>query len=227
MSVQLRVDAEPAMRSRLFWLNLISYAWAVGFGLWSIWLIVQTVQNSLPGAHVQLDVPLTFTYPPHSGQLGYGGSAYVLQHTVVTFTRATMTVSHLPAINAVLIGLGQVLASATSSGIAWCIYVLVRRLRANQPFSDSTAKALVAAGLILGIGSTASSVATFGGQFDLTIGYIPKWGDWPTLINSDPLIQFTPLFIAGVLFALAGVFRYGARLESERAELRRETEGLV
>ena len=222
-----RLDAPTSMYNRLFWLNWISYLWGVGFGLWTIWLAIQMVLNCLPGAHVQLDVPLSFNYPPHAGGLHYGGSAYVLQQTAVTFTRASMLVSHLPVQNVVMLGLGQVFTSATSSGIAWCIYVLVRRLRGDEPFSESTAKALVAAGLILGIGSTASSVATFGGQFALTIAYIPKWGDWPTMINADPLIQFVPLFLAGLLFALAGVFRYGARLERERTQLKRETEGLV
>jgi Protein of unknown function (DUF2975) len=222
-----RLDAPPAMYNRLFWLNWISYLWGVGFGLWTLWLVVQMVLNCLPGAHVQLDVPLNFNYPPHSGSLSYGGSAYVLQQTSVTFTRASMLVSHLPIQNVILLGLGQAFASATSSGIAWCIYALVRKLRANEPFTASTTRALVVAGLILGIGSTASTLATAGGQLGLAIGYIPKYGDWPVLIDTDPLIEFTPLFIAGVLFALAGVFRYGARLESERIELKRETEGLV
>jgi hypothetical protein len=138
-----------------------------------------------------------------------------------------MLVSHLPIMNVILLGLGQIFASAVSSGIAWCIYVLVRRLRAGEPFSQSTARALVAAGLILGIGSTASTIATASGQFGLTIAYIPKYGLWPVMIGSDPFIQFMPLFFAGVLFALAGVLRYGARLERQRAELERETAGLV
>ena len=222
-----RLDAPVRMYNRLFWLNWISCLWGVGFGVWTVWLVSQTVLNCLPGAHVQLDVPITFNYPPHSGSLSYGGSAYVLQQTSVTFTRASMLVAHLPVENVILLGLGQICASATSSGIAWCIYVLVRRLRANEPFTESTARALVIAGLILGIGSTASTLATATGQLGLAIGYIPRYGDWPTLVDSDPFIELTPLFVAGVLFALAAVFRYGARLERERAELARETEGLV
>ena len=227
MTSENRIDAPTRMYNRLFWLNWISYLWASGFGLWTIWLIIQTVLNCLPGAHVQLDVPVSMNYPPYPGSLSYGGSAYVLQHTSVTFTQATMTVSHLPVQNAILLGLGQVFASATSSGIAWCIHLLVRKLRANEPFTESTAKALVAAGLILGIGSTASSLATAIGQLGLAIAYVPKYGDWMPYVNSRSLIDLTPLFFAGVLFALAGVFRYGARLERERAALKRETEGLV
>jgi hypothetical protein len=222
-----RLETPAAMYNRLFWLNWISYFWGLGFGLWTAWLVVQTVLNCLPGAHIQLDVPITFEYPPHSGSLSYGGSAYVLQQTSVTFTRASMLVAHLPVQNVVLLGLGQILASATSSGIAWCIWVLVRQLRANEPFAKSTSRSLISAGLILGVGSTSSTVATAGGQLGLAVGYIPKYGDWPLLINTDPLVEFTPLFFAGVLFALAGVFRYGARLEEERTELKRETEGLV
>jgi hypothetical protein len=222
-----RIDTPTRMYNRLFWLNWISYAWAVGFALWTIWLFVQTIQNCLPGAHVQLDLPMTLNYPPRAGSISYSGSAYVLQHTSVTFTQASLTVAHLPIYNAILIGLGKICASATSSGIAWCIYVLVRKLRANEPFTESTARALVIAGLILGIGSTASSIATALGQVDLAIAYIPKYGTWVPFSNSQSFIEFTPLFFAGVLFALAGVFRYGARLERERAALRRETEGLV
>jgi hypothetical protein len=227
MSTAPRLDASNRMFNRLFWLNWISYFWALGFGLWALWLVVQTVLNCLPGAHVQLDLPVSQDYPPRSGSLSYGGSAYVLQHTSVTFTRASMLVSHLEIKNAVLLGLGQVFASATSSGIAWCIYVLVRKLRQNEPFTESTARALVAAGLILGIGSTASSLATAMGQLGLSIAYIPKYGDWNGFALNDTFIEFAPLFFAGVLFALAGVFRYGARIEHERAALKRETEGLV
>ena len=222
-----RIDTPTRMYNRLFWLKWISYLWASGSALLAIWLIIQTVLNCLPGAHVLLDVPISMNYPPQPGSLSYSGSAYVVQHTSVTFTQATMTVAHLPIKNAILLGLGQIFASATSGGIAWCIHILVRKLRANEPFTESTAKALVAAGLILSIGSTASSIATAMGQIGLQIAYIPKYGDWIGFVNSRSLIEFTPLFIAGVLFALAGAFRYGAQLERERAELRRETEGLV
>jgi Protein of unknown function (DUF2975) len=222
-----RLDAPPRMYNRLFWLNWISYYWALGFALWTMWLIVQTVLNCLPGAHVLLDVPITVTYPPHPGALSYSGSAYVVPHTSVTFTRASMLVSHLSISHAVPLGLGQIFASATSSGIAWCTWVLVRKLRANEPFTQSTSRALVIAGLILGIGSTASAIATAIGQLALNVAYIPKYGDWPQAVNDSQFIPFTPLFFAGVLFALAAVFRYGAQLEGERAELKRETEGLV
>ena len=227
MSTPTRIDTPVRMYNRLFWLNWISYIWAVGFALWTIWLIVETVHNCAPGALVQLDVPMTLNYPPHSGSLHYAGSAYVLQHTSVTFTQATLTVAHLPVHNAILLGLGKIFASATSSGIAFCIYLLVRKLRANQPFTDSTARALVVAGLILGVGSTASSVATAIGQIGLEIAFIPKYGEWTGSSSPQSFVEFTPLFFAGVLFALAGVFRYGARLERERTQLQHETEGLV
>jgi hypothetical protein len=222
-----RPNAPARTYNRLFWLNWISTLWAIGFALWTVWQIVKTILNCLPGAHVALDLPMTLDYPPRPGSISYSGSTYVLQHTAVTFTHASLTVAGLPIYNAILLGLGGIFASATSSGIAFCISVLVRKLRANEPFTESTARALVVAGFILGIGSTASTVATAFGQFGLVIAYIPKYGIWSPYSDTQSIVEFTPLFFAGVLFALAGVFRYGARLERERAELLRETAGLI
>jgi Protein of unknown function (DUF2975) len=170
---------------------------------------------------VQLTLPVNQNYPPHSGSLHYSGSPYVVQGTAVHFTQATMTVAHLSPVTTIMIGLGEVFAAATSAGIAYCIFLLARRLRVGQPFAASAARTLVVAGLILGIGSTASNVLHGIGQTTaFNVAYIAKYGDLTLGGSSTQLIDFVPLFFAGVLFALAGVFRYGASLQ-------RETDGLV
>jgi hypothetical protein len=220
------LESASTVFDRLFWLYWISLTWAAVSGVFMLWLIVQTVLNCLPGAQVLISLPADQDYPPHAGSLHYSGSAYVVPGTSVTFTQVTMLVSHLPVVNAILLGLGQIFTGATNAGIAWCIFALVRKLREDEPFSSSTAKAMVVAGLILGIGSTASSIATASAQATLHIAYLPKYGELD-LLGSGTFINFVPLFFAGVLFALASVFRYGGRLEKERARLKRETEGLV
>lgn len=217
-SAQL-VDSKN-MYNRLFWIDWISRLWTVGAVLWTISLIVQTVFNTLPGAHVSLTVAANQDYPARSGTLSYSGSAYVLQGTSVHFTEATMTVAHLPVSTVILLGLGQIFAAVTSAGIAWCIFLLAQRLRADQPFAASTAHALTAAGLILGIGCTASNLATALGQLGVgSIAYMPKYGELTLGGSGTTFIYFVPLFFAGVLFALAGVFRYGARLQRDTAGL--------
>jgi hypothetical protein len=222
-------EIEPSTRpyGRLSWLPWITYFWGLGFGIWALWLIVQTVLNCLHGAQVQLDLPISQQAQPWAGQSSYGGTAYVVQHTTVTYTRASMLVSHVPVQNVIFLGLGQIFASATSSVIAWCVYVLVRKLRHDEPFAEATARALVIAGVVLAVGSLASSISTVIGQLGLSVAFNPKSGNLIMFSGSDPLIQFTPLIVAAVLIALSGVFRYGARIERERLELKRETEGLV
>jgi hypothetical protein len=222
-----RIDAPKRMFNRLFWLTWISCFWALGAGLWSVWLVVQTVLNCLPGARIPLTLPTNLTIPPVSGTVSYGGSAYVEPGSTVTATTVSLTASHLALQNVILLGLSDVLAAATSGAIAWCIYVLMRRLRSDEPFAASTARALTAAGLILGIGSTASTLCGGLGHLGLYVAYLAKDGGDGFFSSGGDFIEFMPLFFAGVLFALAGVFRYGARLEQERARLRRDTEGLV
>jgi hypothetical protein len=227
MTTAQLVDSNK-MYNRLFWIDWISRLWALGAAAWSIWLIVQTILNTLPGAHVSLTVAANQDYPPHPGELFYSGSAYVLQGTSVHFTQATMTVAHLPAVTVILLGLGQIFAAVTSAGIAWCIFLLAQRLRADQPFAASTAHALTAAGLILGIGCTASNLATAFGQIGKSyIAYMPKYGELTLGGSSTTFIDFVPLFFAAVLFALAGVFRYGEKLQRDNAALKRDTTGLV
>jgi hypothetical protein len=209
------------MYNRLFWIDLISRLWALGGGLWTLWLIVQTVLNTRPGAHVLLTLPVSQDYPAQPGTLSYSGGPYVLQGTTVQFTEATMTVAHLSTTTVIMLGLGEVFAAATSAGIAYCIFLLARRLRAGQPFAASAARTLVVAGLILGIGSTASNLLHGIGQATaFNIMYMAKYGNMQIGGSSTTFIDFVPLFFAGLLFALAGVFRYGAALQ-------RETDGLV
>jgi hypothetical protein len=227
MTTTARIDAPRRMFNRLFWLTWISYFWALGAGAWSVWLVVQTVLNCLPGAHVALTLPTNLEIPPVSGSVSYSGSAYVLPGSTVTATSVSLIASHLPLQNAILLGASDVFSAATSAAMAWCIYLLMRRLRANEPFAASTARALTAAGLILGIGSTASTFCGGIGHLGLYVAYIAKDGSDGFFASGGSVIEFMPLFFAGVLFALAGVFRYGARLEQERVRLRRETEGLV
>jgi hypothetical protein len=226
MSAPSRLEANDTKLGASFWLYWIATFWALGFAIFTVYLIVQTVLNCLPGAQVMVTLPASQDYPPHSGSLHYSGAAYVVQGTDVTFTQATMLVSHLPISSAILLGLGQIFAAATSAGIAWCVIALVRQLRDDQPFAASTSRALVAAGLILAIGSTASTISTASAQIGLQIAYIAKFGQL-TLSGDGTFISLTPLLIAAVLFALAGVFRYGARLERERDVLKHETKGLV
>ena len=227
MTATTRIDAPARMYSRLFWLTWISYFWALGAGLWSVWLVIRTVLNCLPGANVMLTIPTNYAIPPISGQVSYGGSAFVAPGTSVTATAISLTATDLPVGSAILLGLGDVFAAVTSGAIAWCIYLLMRRLRSDQPFAASTARALTAAGLILGIGSTASTIAGGIGNASIHVAYLAKDGGDGVFGSGGDIIQFMPLFFAGVLFALAGVFRYGANLEKERARLEKETEGLV
>jgi hypothetical protein len=222
-----RIGITDRKYDRLFWLTWISFFWALGAGVWSVWLIVQTVLNCLPGAHVLLTLPTNLIIPPVSGTVSYAGSAYVEPGSAVTATTVTLTASHLPLQNAILLGLSDVFAAATSAAIAWCIYLLMRRLRSNEPFAASTARALTAAGLVLGIGSTASTLCGGIGHLGLYVAYLAKDGGDGFFVTGGEVVEFMPLFFAGVLFALAGVFRYGARLEQERVRLRRDTEGLV
>lgn len=226
MSTPRKLTANDSVLGASFWLYWIAVLFAAGFAIYTLYLVVQTVLNCLPGAQVLVSLPASQDYPPHSGSLHYAGSAYVVQGTDVTFTQATMLVSHLPVTSTIFLGLGQIFGTATYAGIAFCVVALLRQWRKDEPFAAATSRALFAAGLILAIGSTASTVSTASAQIGLQIAYIAKYGDL-TLDSGGTFINFTTLLVAAVLFALAGAFRYGTRLERERAQLARETEGLV
>ena len=226
MTAPSRLEANDTKLGASFWLYWIAVLWALGGAAYTVYLIVQTITNCLPGAEVLVSLPANQDYPPQSGSLSYGGGPYVVPGTDVTFTQASMLVSHLPVSNTILLGLGQILAAATTSGIAWCVLILLRKLRNDEPFAAATARALTVAGIILAVGSTLSNLSTSSAQVGLFIAYIAAHGTL-NVGGGGWTLDFTPLFLAALLFALAGVFRYGARLERERDLLKHETEGLV
>jgi hypothetical protein len=208
------------MFARLFWIDWIARLWFIGGGIWSIWLIIRTVIYLQPGAQVPLTMPVNQVFEQWPGKAYYSGSPYVLQHTTVQFTQATMTVVHLAPATVIWLGIGDIAAALMGAALAYCVFLLAWNLRNGRPFAATLSRLFVAGGLILGIGSTVSSVAKGIGQ--MTAMDIADTGKYQSLQIGSPgtLLEFTPLFIAGLLFALAGVFRYGASLQ-------RETDGLV
>jgi hypothetical protein len=125
--------------------------------------------------------------------------------------------------------------------ISLTIALLCRRVERGDPFDAVIPRAFTLSAMAVLVGGflwqICNQIAGFrviaetfqptSGEWSNNVsGITPSSASWPhgALVAN---ISFWPLGVALGLFAIAVVFRYGARLEVERAELKRETEGLV
>jgi hypothetical protein len=209
------------MYNRLFWLDWISRLWFIGSGIYAVGLIYALFLHLQPGAQQTLTLPIDQSDPAAKGQANFDGMTSVVSHTVPQFTQMTVTLAHISAPAVILLGASDILAAVISAALAWFLFRFVWHLRQGQPFAASTARTMTAAGIIVGAGFTVSALlrALAYGQIGL-VGFNGRDGITIGIAGGQTGFDFMPLFIAGVLFALAGVFRYGA-------ELQRETDGLV
>lgn len=114
-----------------------------------------------------------------------------------------------------VLGVGNLLVAAASIAIGWCIYVAARRAALGTPFDRSVGRTFTVAGfVVLGagvIGSILKQVA-----MNLAVQELPGGSDVPFYLS----LEYWPLLVSLGCFAMAAIFRHGARLQ-------RETEGLV
>jgi hypothetical protein len=190
----------------------------------AIGIIVQVVGIVIacqPGAHLMVTLPAQQDYPSRSGTLTYGGSAYVVPGTSVSFTEATMEVTGLPASMVIWLRIGPVISAVTGGSIALLIGLLAHKIRAGQPFASNTSRTLLRAAVFVAVGFTFSSLISQASRNAVahSIAYIPRDG-FLQLGGSSFELDLVPLYFALVLVGLAAIFRTGERLQ-------RDTDGLV
>lgn len=124
-----------------------------------------------------------------------------------------------------LIYVGTVLSLVASAAVAWAIYNATRRAGEREPFHRSVSRTFGAMAIVMML------TAVFGDllqQIGMTLAVRSlDWSSDATLIPFELRIELWPFAVAVGLFALSAIFRYGAQLQNEREQLRRETEGLV
>ncbi|HEY2644289.1 MAG TPA: hypothetical protein VGI56_11110, partial [Galbitalea sp.] len=157
------------------------------------------------------------------------------------FDHATLDLGALGADARIWLALGHLLAGATFVAVGVTLAILCRRVGQGDPFTELATRALRATGVTVLVGGLLWQVClqlgqrlaiadVFGvkaGQWMNNVkGITPDSVYWPGA-SGDFGIDLWPIGVGLALFALATVFRYGQKLERERAELREEVKGLV
>lgn len=211
-------------------------------GLWVavslVWTVVNVLQDLL-APDVSVSTPISQFYPKVNPTVKVDGTTATM--TGGGYDHATFLLSGLHLDARVLLAGGALLEGSTSLIIAFAIALLCRRLTAGQPFAATVTGLITLSGYVVLAGGLLWQVCNEWGQylalqqaFQITggqwmtnvKGITPTSIEWPHAANGFT-IDFWPMGIAFVLFALAAVFRYGASVENERRSLRREVEGLV
>lgn len=124
-----------------------------------------------------------------------------------------------------LIYIGTVLSLLASAAVAWAIYNATRRAGERDPFHPSVSRTFGVMGLVA---MTAAVLGDLVQQIGMTLAARSlDWAPEAPSISFGLQIQLWPFAVAVGMFALSAIFRYGAQLQREREQLRRETEGLV
>lgn len=157
------------------------------------------------------------------------------------FDHATFDFAGLALDARLWLAAGHLAAGATFITIGITFALLCRRVAQGDPFSRLISKSLRVTGAIVLIGGlvwqvclqvgqrlvVAEAFPIASGQWRTNVkGVTPNSAYWPHASGNFG-IDFWPIGIGLALFALAAVFRYGQKLERERATLLEEVKGLV
>jgi hypothetical protein len=157
------------------------------------------------------------------------------------FDHATLDFAGLALDARLWLAAGHLAAGATFITIGITLALLCRRVGLGDPFSGLISKSLSVTGTIVLIGGLvwqvclqvsqrvvlAEAFPRASGQWRTNVkGVTPDSAYWPNASDSFNF-DFWPIGIGLALFALAAVFRYGQKLERERAALLDEVKGLV
>jgi len=192
----------------------------------------------LTSPEVTMELPVLNVWPLPLPDVQVEAGAATVQSTGVAL--AQMTLEGVSTATRALWAAGQALSLLLPATVAMLVALALREVRAGAPFSPVmlrmttvTAAAILVAGtgapILRGIsGSMASHEALSLGGASWT-GYPDEWMPMDQLPEPTVFVQwdFWPIGVAIGLFALSAIFRYGAQVQTEREQLRRETEGLV
>jgi hypothetical protein len=193
-------------------------------------LFAKSISTALPIAIVPLKLNPTLRVDGVGATLGGGG-----------FDHATLSLTGLSFGARALIAGGQLFGAAPWIIIAITLALLCNRVSRGTPFTTLVPRAITVSAFVvlfggylsevfLQFGQRAAIADTFGitsGHWISTVsGVTPTSAYWPHSENNFS-IDLLPLGLSLGLFALALVFRYGQRIERDRAALREELRGLV
>jgi hypothetical protein len=156
------------------------------------------------------------------------------------FDHATLDFADLATDARLWLAGGHLLAGATFLAIGITLALLCRKVGQGDPFSQLISRTLSITGVIVLAGGLAWQVSLQVAQhLVISEAFGVSSGEWKNNVKGvTPVsiywphagtfgLDFWPVGIALALFALAAVFRYGQRLDFERAALLEEVQGLV
>jgi hypothetical protein len=218
---------------------VIAYILALFYALISAVVTLFTLVNDFTGKTISVALPIdtvllkvnpTLKLEGVHAQLAGGG-----------FDHATLDLTGLSFVARAWLAGGQLTGAATWILIAITLALLCNRISHGDPFSTLIPRAISVSAIVVLVGGFVSEVCmqigqriaiadTFGmasGSWANSVsGITPSSAYWPhSQINFQ--IDLWPLGLSLGLFALALVFRYGAKLTRERAALADELKGLV
>jgi hypothetical protein len=119
---------------------------------------------------------------------------------------------------------GTLFVAAAALAIGWAIAVAATQVIGGEPFHPTVARTFGVSGLIVLaaglIGSILQQIA-----MNLAVQELPVVGEEGVPFYLS--LEYWPLLVSLGSFAMAAIFRHGARLQSETSRLQKETEGLV
>jgi hypothetical protein len=198
-----------------------------------------TVIQDLVGTTVSVSTPVAQFFPTRNPTMHTDGTTATFEGG--GYDHATFTLSGLHWDARILLAGGALLQGVTAVAIAVTLIILCSRVAAGKPFAPTVQRAISVSGVAILVGGIAWQICDEIGQYlAVTQAFLVTGADWKITakgMTTDSAdwphaagnfgIDFWPIGIALALFALAAVFRYGSAIERDRANLKRDTEGLV
>ncbi|HEY8319350.1 MAG TPA: hypothetical protein VIG76_11005 [Amnibacterium sp.] len=218
--------ARPIARSRAVperfaWSLVVLLVGASLYGLVAvITLVVQVIQLiewAQPGARIPFTEATSYVLPTNGMRNDYGGAPFVRDGTPVTATQVSTTLDAVPAAERILLGLTPVLWTITALIVTALLAIAISRLLGGAGFGTGTSRPVILAAAALAIGSSVAQIL----QGVVALGmsgftWAAPHSASSNLFRTDGFtFEFTPLFAAAGLVAIALVLRRGLALQQD------------
>lgn len=216
-----------------------TFALAIFYAVSIATITIAAVWNDLANRNVSASIPVAPYSPTINPTLKLDGVAATL--IGAQYDHATLTVAGLGIDSRLWLAAATLTAALAQIIVALTIALLCHRVATGNPFTRIVPRAITISGIAILAGGLLSQICARvaalrvidttlnarGAHWLARPGTLnPTSAAWPHG-NVEFAIDLWPLGIALALFALAVVFRYGAKLQRDRDALLDEVKGLV
>lgn len=222
MSDVARTIAPPrAVPERFAWSLVVLLIGAVLYGAVAlvtlVGQVIQLIVWAQPGARIPFTETTAYALPTNGMHNEYGGAPFVRDGTAVTATQVSTTLDGVPTADRILLGVTPMLWTITALIVTALLAIAISRLLRGAGFGSGTSRPVVRAAGALAIGSSVAQILQ--GVVDLGLSgfnWAAPGGTSSYLFRTDGFtFEFTPLFAAAGLVAIALVLRRGLALQQD------------